>query len=147
MVEKQSNNHLEQLWKVRFLYYEAVLVRRRRSRGAAQFSLYEKADKQVVHDLISTFLQSEEDGTSVEIQKYGGWIKQRFLRLLKKCNNPVLKTARKCIRRSISSKYSSARAQGEDKKVEEQHSYHLYDYAVKQEDQLLHDLISRILQE
>ena len=99
------------------------------------FHFYQKAakqDDQLVRDLIARAMQSQDDPNSVELQ---GW----FTDALKKYGPGALQLANSLVN-------GGSKVQEEDKNAEEQHDFHFYQKAVKQDDQLVRDLIARAMQ-
>ena len=121
-------------------------VAEKKAKEQYSFHFYDKAvkeDEQLIHGLLHSMLQSEEDETPVAMQGFFSWLKERAEELLSSCKDPTLDAAKKCIMESL----FTAQARGEEKKVEVQHIFHFSEKSAKQDEYLLHNLLNRVLQE
>ena len=101
------------------------------------FHFYQKAakqDDQLIRDLVARAMESEDEPSLAEIQ---GWLSKAG-NLVKKYGPTALKLA---------SLYEKAAMQ-EDEPTDavEQHSFHFYQKAAKQDDQLVRDLVARAME-
>ena len=112
---------------------------RKKANEQHSFDEADKQDEQLVRDLLRSVMLSK-DATSVEMQVTLNDLKAAAWSYFTKCGGTIAKSAGKCILDIL----FTDQAQEEGKKVEEQHSFQK---AAKQNEDLLLDLVSRILQE